>query len=94
MEQAIRKIAAGEADVILWTNAQQIEFVLQTARKMNLEKELKAAMNQTFTASIGPIASDALRERGLRVDFEPSQSKMGVLVSELASQLPKLRRSE
>jgi uroporphyrinogen-III synthase len=35
-------------------------------------------------ASIGPVASEALRHEGVRVDFEPSHPKMGFLVKEAA----------
>ena len=37
-----------------------------------------------IVASIGPTTSEALEEDGVRVDFEPSHPKMGVLVQETA----------
>jgi uroporphyrinogen-III synthase len=42
------------------------------------------ALNRTVVASIGPIASETLRESGVAVDLEPSHPKMGFLVKEAA----------
>jgi uroporphyrinogen-III synthase len=39
-------------------------------------------------ASIGPVASDALRRRGIAVDVEPEHPKMGRLVLEAAERAP------
>jgi uroporphyrinogen-III synthase len=43
-----------------------------------------------LVASVGPATSEALEEYGVRVDFEPSHPKMGVLVQETASRLSAL----
>jgi len=41
-------------------------------------------------ASIGPTASERLRHYDLPIDFEPSHSKMGVLVKETSEQAHRL----
>ena len=53
---------------------------------MQLEQELRQSLKQVVIGSIGPTTSETLRERDLAVDFEPSHSKMGQLVSEIAQQ--------
>ena len=47
-----------------------------------------------FVASVGPATSEALEEYGVRVDFEPSHPKMGVLVQEAAGRLAALERDK
>jgi len=41
---------------------------------------LRDALGAIVVGSIGPICSDALARRGVRVDFEPEHPKMGHLV--------------
>jgi uroporphyrinogen-III synthase len=91
MQEAIQRIIRREADVVLWTNAQQIYHVLEMARKMEAEKDFSQAMSQCFIASIGPTMTEALQENGFSVDFEPSQTKMGVFVLELAQQVERIK---
>ena len=51
---------------------------------MHIEPELLRAFARTAVGSIGPVTSEALREHGLLVDFEPAHPKMGFLVAEAA----------
>jgi len=46
-----------------------------------------AALKKMVVASIGPTASERLRQHGWPVDFEPSHPKMGVLVKEVSEQV-------
>ncbi|WP_231746772.1 uroporphyrinogen-III synthase [Maioricimonas rarisocia] len=80
LEEAIRKTVAGEFDVLMFTSANQITNVLAIAQQLNLRDEWLAAAGRTFVASIGPTATEALREEGLPPDFEPEHPKMGNLV--------------
>ncbi len=43
-------------------------------------------MERIMIASIGQIASERLRSHDLPVDYEPSHSKMGILVKESSEQ--------
>jgi hypothetical protein len=77
-------VAAGEADVLVFTNANQATNVLRVAREDGLEAQLRSALGRAIVASIGPTCSEALRAYGLPVDLEPSHPKMGTLLFELA----------
>jgi uroporphyrinogen-III synthase len=44
------------------------------------------ALTRMVVASVGPIASERLRQYGWPVDIEPSHPKMGTLVKETAEQ--------
>jgi len=48
---------------------------------------VRSALAKLFVASIGPTTSEALRENNIRVDFESSHPKMGVLVQEAAARM-------
>lgn len=90
LETALREIIEGKIQIAFFTNATQIRHVLRIASEKGWEKDLRKAFQAVVTVSIGPICSDALRECGLSVDFEPSHSKIGQLVSETAAQAVKL----
>lgn len=80
LKQAVKSISAGEAEVLLFTSAQQIRHVLQIAAQMNLQQDFLSSTETCLVASIGPTCTDALKECGLHVDFEASPPKMGHLV--------------
>ena len=80
----VKRVAAGDADVVLFTSAHQVRNMLKVASDENLEDALREGIRKTVVASIGPTTSECLRENRLPVDFEPSQGKMGQLVAESA----------
>jgi uroporphyrinogen-III synthase len=82
LEQAVRDICVGQADVLLFTSAIQADHLLQVAGQMAREPSLRDALRRCVVASVGPICSEALRRHRLPVDFEPSHPKMGSLLSE------------
>jgi uroporphyrinogen-III synthase len=86
LEQAVRRTLGGEFDVLMFTSAHQIDHVLETARRLNVEREWLQAANRCVIASIGPTCSEALRDIGLPADLEPSHPKMGHLVKEACEQ--------
>jgi uroporphyrinogen-III synthase len=90
LEQAIRDTISGRFDVILITTAQQLVHTLQIAESIGVRDEWLAAARRCLVASIGPTASERLREFGLPVDFEPSHPHMGHLVRESLAAAPKL----
>ncbi|MGH7229969.1 MAG: uroporphyrinogen-III synthase [Nitrospiraceae bacterium] len=77
---------AGEVDVVLITNAVQIDHIMrlltQDSRFKGGTNRLRDAAGQMIVASVGPTASERLRYHGLPVDLEPSHPKMGALVKE------------
>lgn len=92
LERNIRKIAAGEIDVAMFTSANQVVNLLKLAEDLGLADDLRAGLRKVVVASIGPSTSEMLREEELPVDFEPSHPKMGHLVAELAEQAAELVR--
>jgi uroporphyrinogen decarboxylase len=84
LEANIRRICEGEVDACLFTAAQQVVHLVEVAKRLGLESELRAGLRRAVVASIGPTTSEMLRKLGVAVDFEPSHGKMGQLVSELS----------
>jgi uroporphyrinogen-III synthase len=77
---AIDATIAGEFDMLLFTSANQITNVLDTAEQDGKKAAwIKAALNCGI-ASIGPTASEKLRSLGFPVHVEASPPKMGPLV--------------
>jgi len=69
---AIRKMAAGEIDVIAFTSSPQIARLLEVAREKGLERELATGWKRTRVASIGPVVGDALKAIGVEVAAQPA----------------------
>ena len=92
LRSAVRALMNGEADVVLFTNAVQVEHVLQIADQEGGADRLRRAMQSVVVSAIGPIVAERLRARGLPVDFEPSHSKMGIHVKETAERAAELLR--
>ena len=82
LHQVLVAIIAGQIDVLLITNAAQIDHVMQLLEQEGKTTQFKEACKKMVVASIGPTASERLRHYDLPIDFEPSHPKMGVLVKE------------
>lgn len=82
LQTAIHKTISGEFDVLLWTSAQQLNHTLQVADSLGLREDWLHAANRCVQGSIGPTASERLREFGLLPDLEPSHPKMAHLIRE------------
>lgn len=91
LERVLRSVAAGDAAVALFTNAQQVAHMLEVSRRRGLEDAVGAALGRMVVGSIGPTCTESLEAHELRVDFEPSHPRMGLLVSEVAAQWRDLR---
>lgn len=78
----VRAIIENEVDVALFTNAVQADHMMQVAEGAGGLDRLRRALRRVVVASVGPTAAAHLRACGLPVDFEPSHSKMGILVKE------------
>jgi uroporphyrinogen-III synthase len=87
LKEAARRIAAGEADMVLFTTSMQVVNLM----RMGDPEVLAPALNKITVASIGPTTSETLEEYGIHVAFEPSQAKMGLLVNEAANYNERLR---
>ncbi|HEX3871670.1 MAG TPA: uroporphyrinogen decarboxylase [Pirellulales bacterium] len=84
LEANLRRIVAGEIDVVMFTSAHQVANVLRTAEKLGIGSNLHDSLQSVVVASIGPTTSDMLRECELPVDIEPEHSKMGQLAAAAA----------
>lgn len=93
LRQAVCALMAGEVDVVLFTNAVQVEHVLQIAEQEGQDgglARLRTALERTVVSAIGPIVAERLRAHGLPVDFEPSHAKMGIHVKETGERAAEL----
>lgn len=86
MRAACESIIAGRVEVMLITNAMQIDHVMQVLEQDGHVIPFHDAVQKLVVASIGPAASERLRHFDWPVDFEPSHPKMGVLVKEVSEQ--------
>ena len=90
LRQVLGAILAGQVDVVLITNAVQVDHVMQMLSEDNQAERFRQVMRRIVVASVGPTASERLRSHGLPVDLEPSHPKMGILVKEASEQAPLL----
>lgn len=86
LRDVLRQVQAGEVDVLLITNAAQVEHVMHVLAQEGQVQPFRQALDRMVVASIGPTASERLRAHGWPVDVEPSHPKMGVLVKETGEQ--------
>ncbi len=88
LRNAVRQVAAGRVDILLFTNGFQAGHLHQTAQEMGLSDVFSRALSGTVVASIGPHCSERLKELGWPVDIEPSLPALESLVSETAARAP------
>jgi uroporphyrinogen-III synthase len=87
---ALNEIIADKVSVLLITNAAQVDHVMQVLEKDEKVEPFRAALKKMAVASIGPTASERLRQHDWPIDLEPSHPKMGVLVKETSEQVHSL----
>lgn len=83
----IGALERGEMDAAVFTNAEQVRNLFAVAEKLHKAQGLRDSLNRTFIASIGPVASAALRDFDVRVGLESSPPKLGPLISSLDAAL-------
>jgi uroporphyrinogen-III synthase len=94
LREAVRRLAAGEFDVALFTTSVQVPHMMRIAVEEGLEDDVRRTMTKIVVASVGPSTSETLREFGFEPDLEPSHPKMGFLVNETAAQASKILQSK
>jgi uroporphyrinogen-III synthase len=93
LQAAIHQMAAGGADVALFTSAQQVGHLFQVAADLGRAEALRAALRGSMVvASIGPVCTEALRAHRVEPDLHPEHPKMGHLVAAVARQAADLLR--
>ena len=85
LAELVGRLERGEMDAVLFTNAEQVRNLFLVSKKLN--KDVQGALNRTLVASIGPVASAALREAGVKVGVEASPPKLGALLSSVEGAL-------
>ena len=86
LRQMLNNIIDGKVSVLLVTNAAQVDHVMQVLEKGGQVELFRTALKKMVVASIGPTASERLRQHEWPIDLEPSHPKMGVLVKEASEQ--------
>jgi len=88
LQEAVRRLAHQQFDVVLFTTSVQIAHLLRIASGQGVETAALEGLRRAFVGSIGPTTTEALEEYGIRPDLEPSHPKMGFLVKEAAEWFP------
>jgi uroporphyrinogen-III synthase len=84
LQRVLEAIIDGHIDVVLITNAVQVDHAMQVLSKPLRQDAFRTALARVVVASVGPTASERLRSYDFPIDFEPSHPKMGTLVKESA----------
>ena len=77
----------GDLRAAVFTNAEQVRTLFAVAASIGKAKSLEDSLNRTLVASIGPVASAALRNARVTVGLESSPPKLGALISALDTAL-------
>jgi uroporphyrinogen-III synthase len=86
---AIDEMAQGRIDSIALTNLGQVRRLLEAAKAHGSEAKLRAGLERTLIASVGPAVSGELAAHGLRTDVSPADDAyfMRPLISAMAAAL-------
>lgn len=85
LKTAIERILRGDFPIVAFTTAVQLDHLLQVAGDRSPEL-VEALRSRSIVASIGPSATEALREQGISPQIEPTHPKLGYLASAIAEQ--------
>jgi uroporphyrinogen-III synthase len=94
LKNAIQALSEGKVDVAMFTSSVQYVHAAKIASEMGLSTGFATGLHTAVVASIGPVASETLRQNGIQVDIEPSHPKMGFLVKETADRSADLIREK
>ena len=92
LREAVRRLAAGEFDVAMFTTSIQVPHLMKIAAEEGVD--VLDALKKLVVASVGPSTSETLREFGIEPDMEPSHPKMGFLVNETAARAREILQSK
>lgn len=86
---AIDDMAEGQIDAIALTNLGQVRRLIEAAKAHGNEAKLRAVLERTLIASVGPAVSGELAAHGLRTDISPADDAyfMRPLISAMAAAL-------
>lgn len=92
LEAVTGEITSGRARVVLFTNAVQVDHLIEFAAQRNAR--LREALQHCVVCSLGPTCSEAIAAHGLTVDFESESHKMGAFIYEAAGRAPELLKEK
>ena len=84
IQATIQELVRGAYDVVLFLTGIQAMHLMQVAGQGQESEALREAFRRIVVVSIGPSTTEELTRQGIPPDFEPTQPKMGILVSEAA----------
>jgi uroporphyrinogen-III synthase len=87
LHDLLERLAKPGIDAVVFTSAVQIHNLYAVAERTGRAPQLAAQLNALVVASIGPVCSRALRERGISPTFEADPPKLGPLVAGLDAAL-------
>jgi uroporphyrinogen-III synthase len=88
LAELVARLTRGELDSAVFTNAEQVRNLFAVAAQLGQADAVKKALNAILVASIGPVASAALKEAGVTVGFEAHPPKLGALLAGLEAAFP------
>jgi uroporphyrinogen-III synthase len=94
LERLIEALARSAVDAVVFTSAVQVKHLFAVAERMSRTAELPALLRGLIVASIGPVCSRALEERGIAPTFEADPPKLGSLVAGLKAALEARTRAD
>ena len=83
----VARLERREMDAAVFTNAEQVRNLFLVAGRLGKADALRQALNATVVASIGPVASAALRHEQVKIGVEAKPPKLGALLSSLEAAL-------
>jgi uroporphyrinogen-III synthase len=84
----------GDIHAVAITNAAQVYNLFALAERLGQTTQLKASLKRTLVASIGPVASDALKKFGITAALEASPPKLGPFMAALDEALGGGKKSD
>lgn len=87
LREAVRRLAAKETDVVLFTSSIQLDHLFDVARELGLEAEVRQTLtHDVAVASVGPVMTASLEAQGIVPGIIPVHPKMPGLVKAAAEQ--------
>jgi uroporphyrinogen-III synthase len=87
LKRLVYALEQGELHAAVFTNAEQVRNLFAIAKTMGKTDALLHGLNAIVVASIGPVASTALRDARVKVSVEARPPKLGALLSALEAAL-------
>jgi len=87
LERLIDALERSAVDAVVFTSAVQVRHLFAVAERGARAAALPALLRGLIVASIGPVCSRALAERGITPTFEADPPKLGPLVAGLKAAL-------